>query len=142
MDWLYLFLFAAGAIAVWRVVSQVRRGTTRRQEDWDLRMIENLRRGGLNPFQPVEVDFFVAVPSLEAANDMAKTLEAEGYAVDIREMPDSTEQTHSVHALKVMQLHIEAVRGVSRRLTELANAAGGRYDGWITAGEQRSQGGR
>ena len=130
MDALYLFLLAAAAIAIWRVVSQVRANTGRKREDWDQRMIENLRRGGHNPFQPIEVDFFVAMPSLEAANALARTLEAEGFTIDIREMPESTEQTHSVHALKVMQLHIDAVRQVSTRLTELASAAGGRYDGW------------
>jgi hypothetical protein len=130
MDALYLFLLAAAAIAIWRIVSQVRASTGRKREDWDQRMIENLRRGGHNPFQPIEVDFFVAMPSLEAANALARTLEAEGFTIDIREMPESTEQTHSVHALKVMQLHIDAVRQVSTRLTELASAAGGRYDGW------------
>lgn len=138
MDFLYLFLFAAAAIALWRIVSQLRRGIGRGREDWDQRMIENLRRGGHNPFQPIEVDFFVAMPSLEAANDLARTLQAEGFSVDIKEMPDSTDQTHSVHALKVMQLHIEAVREISQRLTTLATAAGGRYDGWVPGAEQKS----
>lgn len=138
MDFLYLFLFAAAAIAVWRIVSQLRSGVGRKREDWDQRMIENLRRTGHNPFQPIEVDFFVAVPSLEAANNLARTLQAEGYSVDIKEMPESTEQTHSVHALKVMQLHIEAVRAVSQRLTELATAAGGRYDGWVPGAAPKS----
>lgn len=138
MDLLYLFLVAGAAIAIWRIVTQVRRGASRPQDDWDQRMIENLRRSGINPFQPMEVDFFVAVPSLEAANTLAQTLQGEGYAVDIREMPDSADQTHSVHALKTMQLHIEAVRAVSRRLTELAEAAGGRYDGWAPGGEKQA----
>jgi regulator of RNase E activity RraB len=136
MDLLYLFLLAGAAIAIWRIVTQVRRGTNHSQDDWDQRMIENLRRSGINPFQPMEVDFFVAMPSLDAANTLAQTLRGEGYAVDIREMPDSTDQTHSVHALKTMQLHIEAVRAVSRRLTELADAAGGRYDGWAPGAEK------
>ena len=138
MDFLYLFLLAAAAIALWRIVSQIRRGVGRGREDWDQRMIENLRRGGHNPFQPIEVDFFVAMPSLEAANDLARTLQAEGFSVDIKEMPDSTDQTHSVHALKVMQLHVEAVREISQRLTKLATAAGGRYDGWVPGAEQKS----
>lgn len=138
MDLLYLFLLAGAAIAVWRIVTQVRRGTRRPQDDWDQRMIENLRRSGINPFQPMEVDFFVAMPSLEAANTLAQTLQSEGYAVDIREMPDSADQTHSVHALKTMQLHIEAVRAVSSRLTELAEASGGRYDGWAPGAEKEA----
>jgi hypothetical protein len=137
MDALYLFLVAAAAIALWRIVSQVRAGTGRKREDWDQRMIENLRRGGHNPFEPIEVDFFVAVPSLEAADELSRTLTAEGFTVDVREMPDSTEQSHSVHALKVMQLHIEAVRQISSRMTELATAAGGRYDGWVPGGQPK-----
>ena len=53
-------------------------------------------------------------------------------------MPEGADQTHSVHALKTMQLHIEAVQAVSRRLTELAEAAGGRYDGWAPGAEKQA----
>lgn len=130
MDWLVVFLVAGAAIAVWRIIYNIRNASKPREDDWDARMIERLRRSGVDPFKPVDVDFFVAVPSQDKAESIASRLRAEGFEADIREMRDSVDQPWSVHALKSMSLNVHAVREVSSRLRQLADEAGGRYDGW------------
>lgn len=130
MDWFVVFLVAGAAIAVWRIIYNVRNASKSREDDWDARMIERLRRSGVDPFKPVDVDFFVAVPSQDKAESIASRLRAEGFEADIRELRDSVDQPWSVHALKTMSLNVHAVREVSSRLRQLADEAGGRYDGW------------
>lgn len=130
MDWLVLFLVAGAAIAVGRVVYQVRRTATRREDDWDTRMIERLRRSGIDPFNPVEVDFFIAMPSREAADTFAARLTAEGFAIDLRPIEGSAEHPWSINVRKLLPLTAPAIRAVSARLKDGAEQAGGRYDGW------------
>ena len=130
MDWILLLLVAGAAVIVWRIVQKVRALRDTREEDWDARFISQLRRSGIDPFKPVDVDFFVAVPSKDKAESMASRLRAEGFETDIRELRDSVDQTWSVHALKSMSLNVHGVREVSSRLRQLADEAGGRYDGW------------
>jgi len=130
MDWFVVFLVAGAAIAVWRIIYNVRNASKSREGDWDARMIERLRRSGIDPFKPVDVDFFVAVPSKDKAESMASRLRVEGFETDIRELRDSVDQTWSVHALKSMSLNVHGVREASSRLRQLADEAGGRYDGW------------
>ncbi|MFZ9651962.1 MAG: ribonuclease E inhibitor RraB [Gammaproteobacteria bacterium] len=130
MDWFFLFLLAGAAIAIWRVVYQVRRVRAMPTDDWDAKLIERLRRGGTDPFRPLELDFFVALPTREATDAVAAILATEGYAVDVRELVDSVDQPFSVHALKTMHLTADRVQASSTRLRELAAQFGGRYDGW------------
>ncbi|NDB17198.1 MAG: ribonuclease E inhibitor RraB [Gammaproteobacteria bacterium] len=121
---------AGAAIAVWRIVYQLRRASKVQFDDWDTKLIEKLRRSGVDPFQPVDVDFFVALPTREVADTIASRLQAEGFTVDIRELADSVDLPWSVHALKSMSLNVHAVREVSTRMRGLAAETGGRYDGW------------
>lgn len=135
MDWLVIFLVAAAAIALGRIVQQLRKARNQREDDWDTKLIERLRRSGIDTFKPMNIDFFVALPTREAAESLASQLQQEGFTVDLREMPDSPGQTCSVHVAKRLSLNAHAIRGVSTRLRELANAAGGRYDGWAPGKE-------
>ncbi len=130
MDWFVLFLVAAASIAVARIVYQVRRTATHRADDWDAKLIERLRRGGIDPFQPLPIDFFIAMPTLEAAQTVAGQLEAEGYTIEMRESAEGGAHPVRVHAVQAMHLHVPVIRAASQRLRELAEASGGRYDGW------------
>ncbi|MBM4238374.1 MAG: ribonuclease E inhibitor RraB [Gammaproteobacteria bacterium] len=130
MDWVVVFLIGGGAIAVWRIIYQIRRASKVQLDDWDTKLIERLRRSGVDPFQPVDVDFFVALPSRDVADSVASRLHAEGFTVDIRELADSVDHPWSVHALKSMSLNVHAVREVSARMRGIAAETGGRYDGW------------
>lgn len=130
MDWFVLFLVAGAAIAVGRIIYQIRRTTTRREDDWDTRMIERLRRSGIDPFSPVEVDFFVAMPSREAADALAGRLASDGFTIDLRPIEGSSEHPWSIHVRKALVLTAPSIREISSRLRAGAEAVGGRYDGW------------
>lgn len=130
MDWLVIFLIAGAAIAVWRIIYQIRRASKVSFDDWDTKLIERLRRSGADPFRPVEVDFFMALPSRESAEQVAVRLGGEGFVTDLRELAESVDHPWSVHALKTMSLNVHAVREVSERMRALATEVGGRYDGW------------
>ena len=57
-------------------------------------------------------------------------LEAEGFRVDIKAVPENREFPFSLHATKNMRVHAGDMKELSRRFTELAVAQHGRYDGW------------
>ena len=130
MDWLVVFLVAGAAIAVWRIIYQIRRASKLQFDDWDTKLIERLRRSGADPFRPVEVDFFVALPNEEAATRVAGRLQTEGFVADVRPLADSIDYPWSVHALKTMTINVHGIREVSQRMRALAAECGGRYDGW------------
>ena len=71
MDWILLLLVAGAAVIVWRIVQKVRALRDTREEDWDARFISQLRRSGIDPFKAVDVDFFLALPTREAAERLA-----------------------------------------------------------------------
>ncbi len=126
MDWFVLFLVAGAAIALWRIVFQVRKLGQRNDDDWDARLIERIRRSGTDPFRPIEVDFFIALPAESAAREVADELGREGFAVDVKPVPDSTEHPFSVHAMKRMQLSLDGLRAVP---TSVGAGPGGRGGG-------------
>lgn len=135
MDWMLLLVLAGGAVALWRIVHKVRAARSQREDDWDTRLVERLRRGGgIDPFQAVEVDFFVALPNMEAAQRVVAKLADEGYAADLREIPDAPDHPFSVNARRSMQINEVGIRAASARLRELVGAEGGRYDGWAPGG--------
>lgn len=135
MDLFYLFLLAAAVLAIWRVVYQVRRAARVQPDDWDAKLIERLRRGGTaDPFRPVELDFFVAMPTREGADSICAALTREGYVVDVREISESPDQPFSVHAVKSMHLTLDNVRESSARMRSYAAEFGGRFDGWAPGG--------
>lgn len=135
MKWLYLLLLIGAVLALGRIVLQVRRLRNRPEDDWDARLIEKLRRSGVDPFQQRELDFFVGMPDESSAQRIAQRLTGEGFAVDVRPVADSSSHPFSVHISKTMSLSVTEVRAVSSRLREMAEASGGRYDGW-TAGRR------
>jgi hypothetical protein len=135
MKWLYLLLLLGAALALGRIVLQVRRLRNRREDDWDTKLIEKLRRSGVDPFRPRQLDFFVGMPDEASAQRIAQRLTADGFTVDVREVAESSSHPFSMHISKAMSLSVTEVRAVSARLREMAEASGGRYDGW-TAGQR------
>ena len=135
MKWLYLLLLLGAALAIGRIVLQVRRLRNTREDDWDAKLIEKLRRSGVDPFKPQQLDFFVGMPDEASAQRIAQRLTGDGFAVDVRPVADSSSHPFSLHISKAMSLSVTEVRAVSARLRELAEASGGRYDGW-TAGRR------
>jgi hypothetical protein len=126
---LALVLFAGGAI-VFRAYTTMKKGREVHGGSWDEKLIAELRKRGQDPFQPHDVNFFFALPNEPACAAVNRQLEAEGFAVDIKAVPDNKEFPYSVSASKNMRIHAAEMKELSRRFNQLATANHGRYDGW------------
>lgn len=138
MSWLLILAVVAGIAALARIYANVRKLRKAEASDWDSQMIARLRAQGSDPFQPYEVDFFFALPSEAACREVRQQLEAEGFEVDLKPVPESAEQPFSLHASKALRLSVPDMRDLTRRFGELASAKGGRYDGWAAGSIARS----
>jgi hypothetical protein len=130
MNFVMILLCAVAVGIVLRIFFNVRKARRRQAQDWDTRLIAQLRARGSDPFQPHGVDFFFALPDHEACAAINQKLEAEGFRVDVKAVPENTEFPFSLHAAKTMRVHATEMRELSRRFGELANEHRGRYDGW------------
>lgn len=131
ITWLLLALvvFAAGA-AIYRLYSTMKQGREVHGGDWDTKQIAELRKRGQDPFQPHDVNFFFALPDENACAAVNRQLEAEGFAVDVKAVPDNKDYPYSLHASRTMRILAPEMSQYSRRFTALANTHKGRYDGW------------
>jgi hypothetical protein len=134
MSWIYSLLFLAGAGVLWRIYYGIRQMKLKKEKDWDERLIDRLRKSGSDPFQPHDVDFFMAMPSEEAGRAIAAVLEPEGFRVDIHPAPDNPgDHPFSLHAMKPMRLSVPAMKELTKRFQLMAKEQGGHYDGWSAA---------
>jgi hypothetical protein len=134
MSWLIIIFIAAAVGVLARIVVNIRKVRNAETKDWDAKMIAHLRAQGGDPFQPYQVDFFFALPSEAACTQVQSSLEADGFAVDTKAVPENADQGFSLHASKALRLSVPDMRELTRRFTELATSVGGRYDGWAAAG--------
>jgi regulator of ribonuclease activity B len=134
MNWFLSLLFLVGAGILWRIYSDVRKAKEKRVKDWDESLIERLRKSGSDPFQPHDVDFFMAMPSEAAGQAVAAILQGEGYKVDVHAAPDNPADTpFSLHATKSLRLSVPGMQELTVHFKELAKTHGGHYDGWSAA---------
>jgi 7-keto-8-aminopelargonate synthetase-like enzyme len=130
MKWLF-FLFIAAAVAIiLRVLVLFRKARRQRTQDWDEKLVSQLRARGQDPFQPHAVDFFFALPDEQSCAAVNEQLETDGFRVDVKAVPENKEFPFSLHATKSMRVHAMEMRERSRRFNEMALAHRGRYDGW------------
>ncbi|MEO8020018.1 MAG: ribonuclease E inhibitor RraB [Pseudomonadota bacterium] len=129
-NWIIFFAAIGGIIAVWRIWQNLAKLRQRKNDSWDARVIDQLRKRGSDPFRPHDVDFFLAFPTREAAEGLAAQLTSEGFKTDVVDTPENGELRYSLHAQKSLQLTVPDMQDLSRRLTEAALAQNGRYDGW------------
>jgi hypothetical protein len=135
VSWWILLVIAALVFAAVKIVIPLRRlRAQQRLPKWDEQKIRQLRDQGLDPFVLHELDFFFEVPDEGAAREIARALEQEGFATDIRALAADAGGHLSLHARKHMRLVVDEVSALSTRFTALATGRGGRYDGWIVAG--------
>ena len=134
MTWfvLALVVFAGGAV-IYRFYTTIRKGREVHGMDWDTKLIAELRKRGQDPFQPHDVNFFFALPNENACAAVNRQLEAEGFVVDVKAVPDNKEYPYSLHASKNMRILAPEMSQFSRRFNLLAAANKGRYDGWASA---------
>jgi regulator of RNase E activity RraB len=131
-------LVLAALVAVVRVYLTVRRVRQNRSEDWDERLVKNLRTQGGDPFKPYEVDFFFDLPDQGACEQVAGLLGARGYSVDFRRVEPERGDRYTLHALKSQRISVPGMQETTREFSALAAQHGGRYDGWATAGITRA----
>jgi histidinol-phosphate/aromatic aminotransferase/cobyric acid decarboxylase-like protein len=129
-NWMYFFAILGGLLAAFRIWQNLQKLRRQRNDSWDARLIDQLRKRGSDPFKPHDVDFFLAFPTMEAAEDLAKQLRTEGFDATVVDEPDSGELRWSLHAHKSMQLTVPDMQELSRKLSEAATLKNGRYDGW------------
>ena len=131
MTWVLTLIIAALALAALRIYLTMRRRRAERREDFDAKLIRQLREKGLDPFQPHELDFFLALPDEATAQTVSQQLGAEGFVTDTHPMKEGAGPGVSLHARKAMRLSVEEISTLSKRFTELAPQLGGHYAGWI-----------
>jgi hypothetical protein len=130
MRWLPLLILVAIALAGLRVYLSSRRRRATRREDWDAKLIRQLRDQGLDPFAAHDVDFFFDMPNHGAARAASEKLKADGYSTDMQTHSDADSERISLHARKSMRLVAVEITALSERFKVLAEGLGGRYDGW------------
>jgi Regulator of ribonuclease activity B len=133
MQWVYVVLVLIALLAVVRVVLALRKARAQStHDDWDERLVKNLRAAGGNPFTPYEVDFFFSVPDEAAVASLRGTLESDGFAIDTRIMSAEGASGYSLHARKHLRISVTEMQEFSKRFRALAEQYGGYYDGWMT----------
>jgi hypothetical protein len=133
---IWLMVLAA-TVAVVRVYFTVRRMTANRKEDWDERLVKNLRAQGGDLFSPYEVDFFFDLPDQAACEQLGALLKARDFAIDYRQVDADRGDRFTLHALKSLRISVPDMQALTREFKELAARYSGRYDGWAAAGMTR-----
>ncbi len=129
-NWMIAFAVLGGLVAAWRIYQNLQKLRRQKNDSWDERLIDQLRKRGTDPFKPHDVDFFFAFPSAQSAEELATELRGDGFDADVIDTPDAGELRFSLHAHKSMQLTVPDMQALSRRLSDAANIRKGRYDGW------------
>lgn len=136
--WFVSLLILAALVAVVRVYLTVRRVRQNQTEDWDERLVKNLRAEGGDPFKPYEVDFFFDLPDQGSCEAVARLLESRGCSVDFRRVDPERGDRYTLHALKSQRISVPGMQELTREFKALAAQHGGSYDGWATAGITRA----
>ncbi len=140
--WVTGLLVLAALVAVVRVYMTVRRASQKKTEDWDEKLVKNLRTQGGDPFSPQDVDFFIDLPDQDACEQVAALLGPRAFTVDFRRVDPERGDRFTLHALKLMRISVAEMQGLRREFTALAAQHGGTYDGWATSGITRAAAGR
>jgi hypothetical protein len=133
MQWIYILLVLAALLALVRIVLALRKARAQSShDDWDARLVKNLRAAGGNSFTPYEVDFFFGLPDEAASTALRSALEPEGFIIDTRIMSGEGASGYSLQARKHLRISVTEMQDFSQRFRKLAQQYGGYYDGWMT----------
>ncbi len=133
---LWLLVLAA-LVAVVRVYLTVRRASAKQKEDWDERLVKNLRAQGGDPFRPYDVDFFFDLPDQASCEQLGSLLKARDFVVDYRKVDADRGDRYTLHAFKALRISVPDMQALTVEFKELASRHAGRYDGWAAAGMTR-----
>ncbi len=87
---------------------------------------------GVDMSEPMDIDFFVEVPSREAGERVADLAFRAGYLTILDH--DEEDDAWTCYCTKRMVPDYGAILGAQRELDELSGPLGGRSDGWGTSG--------
>jgi len=130
-------LVLAAAVAAYRIYVAVRAQRGPSKDDWDERLVKNLRAQGGDPFSPYEIDFFFDLPNETSCETVAAILRAKDCNVDFRRVDADRGDSFTLHANRRMRVSVPEMQGMTAEMSALAAQHGGRYDGWVTAGITR-----
>jgi hypothetical protein len=137
MNWVYVMLLTAAALACWRVYISIKTAASQRADDWDEQLVKNWRAQGGNGFALTDVDFFFGVPDAEHCASLATALQAEGCTVDYHPATTEGATGYTMHAVKPLRISVSEMQEHSARYRKLAETQDSQYDGWATAGITR-----
>jgi hypothetical protein len=100
-------------------------------------VIDQLRAAGSDLSKPHPLDFYIYVPTEEAARRVAATLTGEGFQVAVRTA--ATGPGWLALASKTLVPSPAALASIRQRLTKVAATEGGEYDGWEAQSNEVSQ---
>ena len=129
--WVVGLLIVAAVVAAARIYQVIKRARDQSRNDWDARLVQDLRAAGANAFTPYEVDFFFSLPDQATCDSLGRALEPEGFAINTRAMSSETEG-YSLNARKHLRVSVSEMQDYSQRFRLLAEQFGGQYDGWTT----------
>lgn len=98
--------------------------------DPDAVTLAELAAAGSDLYQVHDIEFFLYVPERRAAEEVARTLERGGFAVEVSRAEEGSDWRCT--ARRQMQPVLTELRRMREELTALAEAHHGAYDGWGT----------
>ena len=121
------FLLVLGLVGLGLMLNG-RRGAARDAAEPDAATLTALARAGSDLRQPHDLEFFLYLPTAAAAEGVATSLRADGFVTQV----SLDEKGSEWLCLATRQMRPDASElGLLRtRLSALASAAGGEYDGW------------
>jgi hypothetical protein len=111
---------AVGAMLLYR--------TSAAQDPGDVSVIEQLRAAGSDLSKPHPLQFYLYVPTEEAAKRAAAVLSRQGFQVDVRTAAMGSGWL--ALASKTLVPTNKALARIRQLLSKLASEEGGEYDGW------------
>ena len=105
--------------------------TAMAREPTDDDVIEQLRLAGSNLSKPHPIDFYIYVPSKEAAQRVANALSPKNFKVKVE--PSAAGSGWLALASKEVIPTPSALAQLRREMTSLARSEQGEYDGWEAA---------
>ena len=103
---MYVFAIIGGVIAVWRIWQNLNKLRQRKNDSWDARLIDQLRKRGSDPFKPHDVDFFLAFPDARSRrSSWPRSCAPKASTTDVIDTPESGELRYSLHAHKSHAAH-------------------------------------
>lgn len=98
--------------------------------DADAVTLAELAAAGSDLYRDHEIEFFVYVPERRGAEEVARSLERQGFAVEVGRPEDQGDWLCT--ARRLMRPELGELQRLRRELSALADSQAGAYDGWGT----------